>query len=192
MQGKDEMIDDILQAAEKSAAAMIGEATEESEAALEKLRTELDAAKLETDAEAKKAADAAYAGRVKLGELEAGKILLKAKQDCVAAVYAKIRAKLVAMPQAEYCKLMQRLLSGVVENGDEIVAGKTDKRITAEWVKKLATSTKKKLTLSKEKGEFEAGVIVKNPRYDRDFTVDAIVADLRERTVSDTMRKLGL
>ncbi len=192
MQGKDEMIDDIVQSAQKSAAAMIDEATAESAAALEELRDRLDAEKSRTDAEAKAAADAAYSGRVKLGELEAGKIMLRAKQDCVAAVYERVRDMIIAMPQAEYLKLFTRLLSGVAEDGDEVVAGKDDKRVTADFVKKLGAATKVKLTLSKEKGEFAAGVVLKNARYDRDFTVDAIVADLRERTVSDVVRALGL
>lgn len=192
MQGKDEMIDDIIRSAEKTAATMIEEASAESDAAIAALEKELDAAKLETDADAASAAASAYAGKVKLGELEAGKAMLDAKQRCVAAVYDGVRKKLVDMPQAEYSKLMQRLLAPAVEDGDELVAGKSDKRITAEFVKKLATATKKKVTLAKDKGEFEAGAILRNPRYDRDFTVDAIVAELRERTVTDTVRKLGL
>ena len=192
MQGKDEMIDDIIRSAEKTAATMIEEASAESDAAIAALEKELDAAKLTTDADAASAAASAYAGKVKLGELEAGKAMLDAKQKCVAAVYDGVRKKLVDMPQAEYLKLMQRLLAPAVEDGDELVAGKSDKRITAEFVKKLATATKKKVTLAKDKGEFEAGAILRNPRYDRDFTVDAIVAELRERTVTDTVKKLGL
>ena len=192
MQGKDEMIADILDSARSAASKMIDEATAEMQALIDGTRAQLDEMRIKSDAEKLAAANAVYDGRIKLGELEVSKITLAAKQECVAAVYAEVRKKIIGMPAAEYAKLMTKLVAAHVEDGDEIIAGKSDKRITAEWVKSLSKSTKKKLTLSKEKGEFEAGVILRNSRYDRDFTVDEIVADLRERTVSEVAKKPGL
>ncbi len=192
MQGKDEMIDDILASARTVASKIIDEATVEHNALIEATRAALEEQRIKTDAEKIAAANAVYDGRIKLGELEVGKIILGAKQKCVSAVYDGVRDRIVAMPSAEYTKLIARLVSAYVEDGDEIIVGKSDKRLTAEWVKNLSKSTKKKLTLSKEKGDFDAGVVLRNSRYDRDFTVDEIVADLRERTVSDVAKKLGL
>ncbi len=192
MQGKDEMIDDILASARTVASKIIDEATVEHNALIEATRAALEEQRIKTDAEKIAAANAVYDGRIKLGELEVGKIILDAKQKCVSAVYDGVRDRIVAMPSAEYTKLIARLVSAYVEDGDEIIVGKSDKRLTAEWVKNLSKSTKKKLTLSKEKGDFDAGVVLRNSRYDRDFTVDEIVADLRERTVSDVAKKLGL
>lgn len=192
MQGKDEMIDDILASARTVASKIIDEATVEHNALIEATRAALEEQRIKTDAEKIAAANAVYDGRIKLGELEVGKIILGAKQKCVSAVYDGVRDRIVAMPSAEYTKLIVRLVSAYVEDGDEIIVGKSDKRLTAEWVKNLSKSTKKKLTLSKEKGDFDAGVVLRNSRYDRDFTVDEIVADLRERTVSDVAKKLGL
>ena len=192
MQGKDEIISDILGSARTAASKMIDEATAEMQALIDGARSQIDELRIKSDAEKLAAANAVYDGRIKLGELEVSKITLAAKQECVSAVYAEVRKKIIGMPAAEYVKLLTRLVSPHVEDGDEIIAGKADKRITAEWVKSLSKSTKKKLALSKEKGEFEAGVILRNSRYDRDFTVDEIVADLRERTVSDVAKKLGL
>ena len=192
MQGKDEMIDDILASARTVASKIIDEATVEHNALIEATRAALEEQRIKTDAEKIAAANAVYDGRIKLGELEVGKIILDAKQKCVSSVYDGVRDRIVAMPSAEYTKLIARLVSAYVEDGDEIIVGKSDKRLTAEWVKNLSKSTKKKLTLSKEKGDFDAGVVLRNSRYDRDFTVDEIVADLRERTVSDVAKKLGL
>lgn len=193
MQGKQKIIDDILQSARKSAAAMIDEATAEADASVKAVREELDAARVQADADIKAAADAVYAGRLKLGELEAGKIILKSRQDCVSAVYDKVRGCILSLKDDEYLKLLGKLIGGVCSDGDEIIAARADaKRVTAAWIKKLSTSLKVKLTLSKEVGDFDGGVILRNEKFDRDLTVDEIVSELRERTEADTVKKLGV
>lgn len=192
MQGKRDIIDDILQSAKKTAAAMIEEAAKESDDSVESLRKELDAQKSAADENARAAADAEYFGKVKLGELEAGKLLLEKKRECVAAVYAEVEKKLESMKDADYLKLMQKLVTASCEDGDEIIAGKTDKRITADWVKKVSKAAGKKLSLSKEKRDINGGVIISNAKFEVDLTFGAIVADLKERTESETAARLGL
>ena len=167
------MIDDILQSAKTTAAAMVEEAEAERAEAEIALRAE------------------AYSGRVKLGELEAGKIMLDAKQRVVAAVYDGVRARITGAGDAEYLGLMQKLAIEACEDGDEVIPPKGDKRITAAWVKKAATAAKKKLSLGKTE-DMPGGLILRNGKYDRALTVDEIVADLKERTVADTAKKLGL
>ncbi|MDE6401332.1 MAG: V-type ATP synthase subunit E [Clostridiales bacterium] len=193
MHGKQKLIDEILTSAKKTAAAMVDEATAEQTEALTALRKELDAAQAESLKLSEKAADDYYAGQVKIGDLEAGKAILRAKQRCVAAVYDGVRDKILSAPDAEYLALLQKLIVSVCEDGDEVVAAKTDgKRVTAAWVKKVSSAAKKKLTLSKEQGDFAGGVILRNARYDRDLSVDEIVEELKDRTIGDTVQKLGL
>lgn len=193
MVGKQKLIDEILSSAKKTATAMVDEATAEQTEALAALRAQLDAAQAESLKLSDKAADDRYAGQVKLGDLEAGKELLRAKQRCVAAVYDGVREKILSAPDAEYLALLQKLVVSVCEDGDEVIAAKSDgKRVTAAWVKKVSAAAKKKLTLSKEQGDFAGGVILRNARYDRDLSVDEIVEELKERTVGDTLRELGL
>lgn len=193
MQGKEKIIDDILSSARNTAAAMIEEATAERDASVEALRAELEKAEAAAAEKTRAAADAVYAGQVKLGELESGKLMLKAKQDCVAAVYAAVREKILGLSDAKYLELMQKLIVRYCEDGDEVIAAEADaKRVTAAWVKKVATAAKKKLTLSSERGDFAAGVILRNARYDRDLTVDELIADLKDRTESEVVQKLGL
>lgn len=193
MQGKQKIIDDILSSAKATASSIVAEAQAESQTELDELRAELDAAQKESLAKAEAAAQELYAGQVKLGDLEAGKALLRAKQACVSAVYYGVKRKILSAPDAEYLKILQSEIVKYCEDGDEIIAAKSDgKRVTAEWVKKVSTAAKKKLTLSSEKGDFEGGVILRNKRYDRDLTVDAIVDELKERTISDTVARLGL
>lgn len=192
MQGKQKIIDDILSSAKSAASSIIAEAEAEVQSGLEALRAELDAAQKEALERADAAAKELFDGQVKLGELEANKALLAAKQACVSAVYYGVKRKILAAPNAEYLKILQAVIVKYCEDGDEVIAGKADKRVTAEWVKKVSAAAKKKLTLSKEKGDFEGGVILRNAKFDRDLTVDAIVEELKERTVYDTVSRLGL
>ncbi len=193
MQGKNNIIDDILNAANKAAADIISDAEAEEAEAERAVREELEKARAEHDAETKTAADALYAGRVKLGELEAGKIMLKAKRDCVDKVYDGVRKRVLSMKDAEYLEFLGALIVRACEDGDEVVVSERDaKRANAAWLKKVATIAKKKLTLSKTCGEFEAGVILKGATNDRDLTIDELIAELKDRTEADTARALGL
>lgn len=192
MQGSQKIIDDIISSAKSAAAAMIEEASAEVEQSLAALREELDRSREEAEASARAEADAVYSGRVKLGELEANKIMLDAKQRCVAAVYDGVLAKLLSAPDAQYLAVLQKLIVSSCEDGDEIIAARGDKRVTEAWVKKVSAAAKKKLALSKEKGDFSGGVIVRNKRYDRSLTAEDIVEELKERTVTDTVKKLSL
>lgn len=193
MQGQQKIIDDIISSAKSIAASVIEEATAEKNESVEKLRAELDAENKANAERDKRAADDVYAGQVKLGELEAGKIMLAAKQRCVAAVYDGVKQRLLSAKDEQYLAVLQKLIVSNCEDGDEIISARSDvKRVTDAWVKKVATAAKKKLTLSKERGDFSGGVILRNDRYDRDLTVDEVVNDLKERTVTDIVAKLGL
>ena len=192
MQGDKRLIDDILATAKAAAEAAVNEATENNTAALKKVQAELDAQRAQAEAEIKAAADRERAGKVKLGELEAGKIMLDAKQRCVSAVYDEVYKKLVGLSNEKYLALMKKLISRTCEDGDEIIASSADKSITDAWVKKLGGELKKKLSLSAERGAISRGVILRNPKYDKSLTFDDIVAELKERTVGDTVARLGL
>ncbi len=193
MCGKQKIIDEILATARAAAASMVEETTAELNETTETLRSSLEQ-KLSLAAEqSKKAADDVYAGRVKLGDLEANKIMLAAKQRVVAAVYDEVERKILTAPDAEYLALLQKLIVANCEDGDVVIAAQTDaKRVTDAWVKKVSTAAKKKLALAKERGAFSGGVVLRNAKFDRDLTVSEIVKELKDRTVTVTVEKLGL
>ncbi len=193
MEGKQKIIDDIIASADATAERIVEQAVAEVQSALDELKSSLASAHTASAEKYRADAQATYDGQVKLGELEAGKIMLKARQACVSAVYDGVRERILSAPDKEYLALLQKLIVGACENGDEVIAAQADeKRVTAAWVKKVGESAKRKLTLSKTRGEFAGGVILRNAKYDRDLTVDEIVSELKERTVGETVAKLGL
>lgn len=193
MQGQKNIIDGIIASAKSTAAGMIADAEAEAKTAVDAVRVELESKKAETDRAAEQAARDVYSGRMKLGELEAGKIVLGAKRKCVGAVYERVRELVLGMKDADYLALLQRLVTEHSADGDEIIAAKSDeKRVTAAWLKKVCTVSKKKLTLAKERGDFVGGVILRNAKYDRDLTLDKLIEDLKDRTEAETVKALGL
>ena len=193
MQGTQKIIDDILGSAKAAAETLVNEAKAEAEAHLAEVDAELKAAYDATVQKYEADAESVYKGQAKLGELEAGKALLKAKQECVAAVYDGVRDKILSAPDKEYLELLQKLIVSVCEDGDEVIAAERDKaRVTSAWVKKVGEAAKKKLALSKTYGEFSGGVILRNGKFDRNLTVDEIVNELKERTIAETVKSLGL
>lgn len=193
MEGKQKIIDDILASANANAQRIVEQATAEVDAMLDELGASLAAAREQSAKKYRADAQAAYDGQVKLGELEAGKVMLEARQACVSAVYDGVRERILSASDKEYLALLQKLIVDACENGDEVIAAKADeKRVTAAWIKRVGESAKRKLTLAKTRGEFAGGVILRNAKYDRDLTVDEIVAELKERTVGETVVKLGL
>lgn len=193
MEGKQKIIDDIIASADATAEKIVEQAVAEVQTALDELKSSLASAHTASAEKYRADAQSTYDGQVKLGELEAGKIMLKARQACVSAVYDGVRERILSASDKEYLALLQKLIVGACENGDEVIAAQADeKRVTAAWVKKVGESAKRKLTLSKTRGEFAGGVILRNAKYDRDLTVDEIVSELKERTVGETVAKLGL
>ncbi len=193
MQGKQKIIDDILMSAKRSAETMIADAEKERAETDEKIAAALAESEKLAAEEANAAADAVYAGRLKLGELEASKTILRYKRACVDGVYDAVKDRILKMKDGEYLDFLAKLIGDIAEDGDEIIAAKSDsKRVTAAWVKKLSATLKKKLSLSSECGEFEAGIVLRNAEYDRNLTLDEIVSDLKDRTESDTVKSLGL
>lgn len=193
MQGQQKLIDDILSSARRTAASMAEEASNEQAAALEALKAELDRKREIERAQSEVLSQSAYDGRVKLGELEAGKAILRAKQQCVAAVYDGVKAKILSAPDGEYLKIIGDIILSECEDGDTVIAAKADsKRVTSAFVKKLSEKAKVKLVLGKEYGDFSGGVILRNDRFDKDLTIDAIIDDLKERTLSQVLKELGL
>lgn len=193
MQGQRKIIEDILSSAQTAAQSMIAEATEEQSAALAELRVKLDEEAAAARKKSAELADSVYSGRVKLGDLEASKILLGAKQACIKAVYDGVRAKILGASDAEYLAILQKLIIDNCSDGDEIVAAQSDeKRVNAAFVKKVASAAGVTLKLAQERGDFMGGVILRNAKYDRDLTIDEFISDLKERTVIETAEKLGL
>lgn len=191
MDGKNAILADILSVAEKSAANLISDANAEKSAALDALKKELDAKK---EVEVKRAeVDGAelLTRRLTLAELEERKTVLFAKQKAIESVYYQTVTKIINMTDHIYRDLIAEILAKYAEDGDRVIVAERDtKRLNAAWLEELSEKLHRHITLSEETHKGRGGVILIGRRYDKNLTFEAILAQLRQETESEVVKKL--
>ena len=124
-------------------------------------------------------------------EIEARKILLKAKQEVLSATIERSLEKLMKLPDSEYIALITDMIAGVVENGDTVIISRNDeKRLTAEVIAKISKVIGKKLTLSNERGDFLGGVILSQNGLDKNMTLENELSEIKQERINKLSTKL--
>lgn len=177
---KESIIEKIIGDAHKKASDIIALAEQKAKAVADTANEEAQAYKT---AELKKAEDFAILSiqrRISVAELEVKKILLKAKQDVLEKVFEDVFSTIKEMPNEEYLLLIKGMLE-YAEDGDEVIISELDKkRITSSFIKKIADERGISLTLSKEYGDFQKGLILSNRQCNKNMSLELELASLRE------------
>jgi V/A-type H+-transporting ATPase subunit E len=187
MNGREAIINKIaLNAEDKKRdilAAAKAEADEIMLVAAAKAQAISDAAK----AAAKYKADVIYENRMAMATRQSKNIVLNAKQAILDEIYEEARQKIVKMPAADYKKFLGALVDKYAESGDSAVPGKEDKKLfTAEFVTGL--SKKAKLSLSKETGAFDKGLLLSNKSSERNLSLEMIMRMARENSEAEVLK----
>ncbi len=144
----------------------------------------------EADDAAKKAEDAgAKAAAQRLERLEgaakmdAKKMILSAKQDCLDQAFAKAHKALLALPEEKYVDLLARMAVKASSTGREelLLNSRDQKKVGAEVVKK-ANALKKgvELTLSKDTRDMEGGLTLRDGNVEVNCSFETQLRILRE------------
>jgi vacuolar-type H+-ATPase subunit E/Vma4 len=82
---------------------------------------------------------------------------------------------------SDYPAFMAKLVKkSVVTKEEEIIVSKNDKKLDSKWLDGINKELKSKLTVSKEKGDFLGGVIVKNDRVFVNITMETLLSVMAE------------
>lgn len=190
MTGKQALLNSINKRAESTAANIIEDGKAKADELSASTRAALEKRLEAALQNAREEAELAYKRRMTVAKLEASKITLQTKQQIVASVYDELYSKIVGMPDKSYADFFIRIAASSVDDGDEVVVAKADtKRLNADFVKKLAAQSKKKITLSKSVCEGN-GFILSGKMFDKDFTVASIVAAERDKTETQVSGEL--
>ena len=127
--------------------------------------------------------------RKTVAELDVRKITLKAKQDIISKVFDEVLAKLCALKKADYLKLVEEKMIESAEIGDTVVLSK-DGVLTDKDVSGLKVFSDKKLSVSKDKGEFIGGVYLEGEKCDKDLTFSSIVEEKRGELTATVAEEL--
>ena len=191
MNGQEAIIAEIIGAAEKAAAGLIAEATAERDATIESVRNAEARKKDDAIAAAEQSAAAVLARRKTLGDLEARKTELAAKQQMLDAAFAEAKRKVLHMTDHIYRDYMGALIRQYAEDGDRVIVAKCDeKRLHAAWLKSVSDESGKQLFLADETHEGSGGVILAGAQCDKNLTLETLINELRERYTAETAKRL--
>lgn len=188
--GKKAITNKILSDAQKRADAMVGEAEAKAQEILaetaslckrhlEKSQSEVDEIKVNIATRSKTVA-----------ELDAKKLLLKAKADMLDKTFDTALDKIRNLDAKAYKKLILGMLANA-EDGDVITISQREKKIiTKKLVDEEAKKRGIKLTLNKELGDFDGGLILSSGGVDKNFTLDVELGLLRDTVEADIAKEL--
>lgn len=178
--GKDAIIDKIMCDAKLRADAMVGEAKAKADSILaqtaEQCKQYLAKSKSETDAAVRDIAVRSEA----VAELDAKKLMLKAKSEIVDSTFSLALDKARNLDAKTYKKLVLGMLEQA-EDGDTVIISEREKKIiTKETVAEYAKKKGIKLKLSDSLGDFDGGIILSGKGIDKNLTFEVELGILRE------------
>lgn len=187
---KQAIIEKILSDADAQARATIEEAEKKADEiislAAEQCKSYLARNKSDIDRAVKEVAERAET----VAELDARKLLLKAKSEVLDEVYALALKKAHELDKADYKKVVEGMLK-FAEDGDKVTVSAREKGIvTKKMVDDAAKAKGAKLTLDSEYGDFDGGVLLTGNGIDKNFTFEVEFALLRDATEAKIAKEL--
>lgn len=125
-----------------------------------------------------------------VAELDARKMLLKAKSAVLDKVFALALEKARALDADTYKKVIVGMLD-FAQDGDKVTVSAREKGIvTKKLIDDIAKKKGIKLTLDPNPGDFDGGIVLTSDGIDKNFTFDVEFALLRDAAEADTARKI--
>ncbi len=191
MEGKELIIESILDSANKFANALVKSSQNDKDAILDGVKLELEA-KMQSDIqEATSQAELIVSRKQAVASLEASKIVLASKQKLIDSVYTMAKKRIQNMTDNIYRDFISGFIKQYAESGDTVIIAERDKkRVSKEYILELGQKMNIVLQFSSDTHDGDGGVILSNNKYDKNLTLDAILKEVREMTESETVKKL--
>ncbi|MBR4800467.1 MAG: hypothetical protein IK048_02175 [Clostridia bacterium] len=187
---KEAIIEKIVSDGRKKADAILGEAREKADEILAETASECKAYYDQSVYDTGKLVDDILSRGKTVAELDAKKLQLGARAKILDEVYSNALEKLRALDKKKYKNLLLKMLDNA-EDGDVVIISEREKSIlTASDVKEFSEKKKIKLSLAKEFGDFDGGLMLRGNGIDKNFTFDVEIAMLREETEMNIAKEL--
>ena len=183
MQGKDAIIEKIINDANQSAKMILDDA---SKIATERKQDAENWASEYSSAQ-KKQVEKAFSDIVDrrkiVANLDVKKNILKAKQDVISDTFSLVVKKMQGLDKKEYLKFVTKLIEKNADFGDKIVLS-SDGVISKDEILALNVVKEKNLTIDSKRGDFVGGVMLVSDKCDKDLSFRSIVEDKKEELYS--------
>ncbi len=164
----EQVIEKILSDAEAEAEKIIKQTEKQIASEQKALDKQLSDYEKETDSLAKKAADEKKAHLLAETRMKLAKEVLAEKRRILEGIFEDAEKELEKLPDEEYKNLITKLMLKAVQTGtEEVIVGKKESRINADFISRINDTLQKKdgkkaeLKLSDEKQDINAGFILK-------------------------------
>lgn len=186
MEGKDAIIQKIIGDAKAQADAVIADA----KAYADKLIAQADGEAKKRVTEAEKLAEKSgveYVGRrITVAELDLKKAKLNAKMQLLDKVFDGAADALAQLKPEDYKSLIRGMLDAAAADGDIVTVSKKDEKVlTSAFFADYSKKKGIKLTLSREYGSFEGGIILTGKGVDKNLTLEVELKLLRNETETE-------
>jgi V/A-type H+-transporting ATPase subunit E len=191
----EQVVAKILSQSQVEADKITGEAKEKFAAEEAKLNESLSKYDKETKVLAAEAGEDKKARMMAGARMQLAKEHLAAKGEILNGVFDVARQQVKTLPDAEYVKLMSKLVVKACETGDEeVIVGKNETRIDTGFIKQvnreLGPGFKGNLRLSNETADIDGGFVLKRGNIQTNVSVDVLVAQIRSETEMDMAGEL--
>ncbi len=188
MDGRDQIIQKILEEAHVAADAILANAKTNAEKQLAKAQNEADELLKAGKETAKQTYDNIVSKKSSVASIDSKKVTLSAKQAMIDEVYGRALAKLVSMDKQNYLKYISDRLDKFAGEGDKVVLS-VNAPLSTQEVLDLPAVKKFNLTVTKT-GEFKGGFVLETSVCDKNMSFEATVTEIRTITESEVAEKL--
>lgn len=188
MSGLEKIKERILEDARQEAESIIENANKRADEILSNAREKADAAREAIASEYEAKRQELKRRMLSMAQLDINKKLLEVKQHMIDAAFDECVRHIQKMPVQDYRALIVKLLLSAVQTGEEEVIfsaaddGRLDNSVINDANNKLKKMGRKgSLKLSKEKGSFNGGFILRYQGMETNSTFDSILRTIREQ-----------
>lgn len=178
------------------------DAQTEADEIIDKAKAQADKIEKATDAQIKEIQDN-YATRFNkekpeilnrreiVAKLDVDKLKLGAKQSLIKDAFDEALQGLSSLSKDKYLGFVEALLDKAVETGkEEILVGKSEKKITKTWLDSYNQKHNYNLVLSSEKLPISGGFVLKNGNIETNCSFDMLVSWVREDIEAGVVKRL--
>ena len=189
MEGKEAIINKIIEDANEKALAIVNKATDASN---EKIAQAKNWAEEYTKAQEKLLEQELFdivERRKTVAKLDSRKISLAVKQELIDATFNKALDLLLRSSKDEYLALVERLINEYADDGDAIVLC-DDNVLSVSDVKGFEAYTRFNMSICEKRGSFKGGVLLIGKTCDKDLSFEALIKSKKEeysKSISESL-----
>ena len=179
MNGKENIINKILSDADTKCQRILDAANAQAREIVQAAQASVTRDRAELDARIEATTVERVRNRVATAELDGKKYRLNAKQQLINKCYRVAYEQLVKQSDKDRLALIGTLLDKYAEKGETVYVAESDGKLVTQ---KYLDGFGKGLKLGKKHLDADGGVVLEGAGYEKDLTLEKVVAYLREQT----------